>query len=248
MQGLQTRQAQGLSASQWAPLPTQKGLPNLFQPQHGPLPPFSCLPSSHSWEGWGEKRPQGAGKMWAAEPGVLCGVDLNWCTPSPAPTPASCPSQCQAAQTCLSACAPRPLSLSVPDLHLAAGRTRPQGPRAEQLPEDSCHVRRSHSHSRWAEQASVLRKGYPKADRHTLTHLLSHTPSHTHSHTGSHAGRAAIGPAGCLVMEESRSRTLEGHKCSFCPRDRQPLGRRNHLRLWNHGRRWRPWLHPLTVL
>lgn len=46
VQDLQTRQAQGLSASLWAPLPAKKGLPNLFQPQHGPAPPFSCLPSS----------------------------------------------------------------------------------------------------------------------------------------------------------------------------------------------------------
>lgn len=110
--------------------PHKEGLPNLFQPQHGPAPPFPCLPSSLSWEGCGEKRPQGSGKMWAEELGVLWGVGLNWCTPSPAPAPASCPSPCQAGPDL-------PIPILVPFrsrprpkvLALPAGRTLPQGAR-----------------------------------------------------------------------------------------------------------------------
>lgn len=186
MQGLQTRQAQGLPASQWAPLPAKKGLPNLFQPQHGPPLPFSCLPSSHSWEGCGEKRPQGAGKTWAAEPGVLCGVGLNWCSPScpnssivPLPMPGSLDPPLRLPP------AP-PLSLSVPDLHprsaLAAGRTRPRA-----LGQNKClrtavmSDAHTHTHTGLSRLQSRVRVTPRQTDAHAPAYF--HTLPHTHTLT-----------------------------------------------------------------
>lgn len=221
--------------------PRKEGLPNLFQPQHGLAPPFSCLPSSLSWEGCGEKRPQGSGKMWAEELGVLWGVSLNCCTPSPAPAPASCPSPCQAARTC-----PSPsLSLSAPDLDARFQHFQPAGhsPRAlgaeraprvchAHLPENSCRVRRSHSHSHshggLTRLQSCLRVNPGQTDTHAHPPTLTHTPSHTHTLTQ--------GQQGAQSWKNLEAGPWRVTNAESCPHDREPLGTGNHRRLWNHNR------------
>lgn len=46
VQGLQTRQAQGLSASLWAPLPTKKGSQTSFSLSMGQHRPFPASPAA----------------------------------------------------------------------------------------------------------------------------------------------------------------------------------------------------------
>ena len=94
------------------------------------------------------------------------------------------------------------------------------------------------------DQSSVLPKGNPRAHTHThtplilpLTHIVSHshTPSLSliHTYTLTQALRL-LGSAGCLAMEESRSRTLDGTQMQEAVlMIGGHWGTGNHNRLWN---------------
>lgn len=129
-----------LSASAWAST-------TLFLPPQQP-------PSS--WEGWGEKRPQGSGTMWAEELGVLVGGGFTLVHPLPCPN---------------SSIVPLPTS----------GRPRPTSPLA---PPHSCPFPLQTSTQGFvASSVSDTPPGPLVQNRLTCLRTAVVSDAHTHTHT-----------------------------------------------------------------